>query len=880
MRLHKTTAMKIRQNKFHQLVAITTSALCCLAIFISLTAVFISQNSQTAHAADATVNSYVDLTNAINNTCTTSTPCTIAISTGFPITAQIIIPANKNITLTSDTTTQTLIRGTTFNGFLFSVPNAGSSLTLTNITIDGGSRNDGTITGSLINSIQTTTIGSGATLQNNYKVNAGGAIQANGGTLNITDGALITRNTATTYAAGISVAGATLNITGGTISNNTAGTYGGGISVSSGTLNFSGDFQIINNIAGTSGGGINSAVSFKLPSGTISGNRAGTNGGGIYTGSNTALNLYGATLSDPTTVVISNNHAGTKANGSGGGIATATASSVTINGATITDNDTAISLDAGATTTSGNGGGIFLNGSAASPSSISVTNATITGNLARQSGGGIYGNTSGAVAVSGATNRSNNHAAVLANGNGGGLSVNSGTDPSHSTVTIKDTVQIKNNTVGTQAGDTGTGNGGGVQVGGYTDATVSDDVAISGNSATGNGGGIYVPANSALIIQNSASISYNTANAGGGVYAGGTATKVNMTGGTISYNTANTGGGGGLSFMNAMGANSISGGSFIGNRALASSGGGIYQNGGSVLVSGTTLIRGKVSGARAGGYYVYSASAADVQFIDKVEISKNSSPAGGGIQVNSHAVMTASDEVKIIDNWTFSIPDVNSGDGGGIYLVLGGSATLNDDVVVSGNTADKNGGGIWVDYNHLDKLNVATDVVFSDNSAGSLHYILPRDQALYDAHIFATTWTTPLTNGYNNYDISYTDTVVVSFDSAGGSSVPSERVFVAEPITEPTAPTRAGYVFAGWWNGNAQWNFGDEQGNGADLIYTDLTLTAHWDKIPDAPNTGGSGLTKFLQENKGVTTVVLLLIVFVSLGGAVLVGRKLIRKTL
>lgn len=68
--------------------------------------------------------------------------------------------------------------------------------------------------------------------------------------------------------------------------------------------------------------------------------------------------------------------------------------------------------------------------------------------------------------------------------------------------------------------------------------------------------------------------------------------------------------------------------------------------------------------------------------------------------------------------------------------------------------------------------------------------------------------------------------VTVMFDSQGGSSIPSiSGIIYRDIIAEPTAPTKNGYVFGGWYSESYclnQWNFG------TDMVTSDMTLYAKW----------------------------------------------------
>ena len=59
----------------------------------------------------------------------------------------------------------------------------------------------------------------------------------------------------------------------------------------------------------------------------------------------------------------------------------------------------------------------------------------------------------------------------------------------------------------------------------------------------------------------------------------------------------------------------------------------------------------------------------------------------------------------------------------------------------------------------------------------------------------------------------------ITFDSDGGSYV--APLFVTDTTKEPTPPTKPGYDFNGWYNGDTQFTFDR-------ILDTDLTLKAHW----------------------------------------------------
>ncbi len=67
----------------------------------------------------------------------------------------------------------------------------------------------------------------------------------------------------------------------------------------------------------------------------------------------------------------------------------------------------------------------------------------------------------------------------------------------------------------------------------------------------------------------------------------------------------------------------------------------------------------------------------------------------------------------------------------------------------------------------------------------------------------------------------------VSFDSKGGTDVPSQEAMYADYVAEPEPPAREGYVFTGWYadeNCNYLWDMENDQ------ISQSMTLYAGWEK--------------------------------------------------
>jgi uncharacterized repeat protein (TIGR02543 family) len=78
----------------------------------------------------------------------------------------------------------------------------------------------------------------------------------------------------------------------------------------------------------------------------------------------------------------------------------------------------------------------------------------------------------------------------------------------------------------------------------------------------------------------------------------------------------------------------------------------------------------------------------------------------------------------------------------------------------------------------------------------------------------------------------------VTFDSKSGSSVTSAIFSSGGTVTEPTAPTRSGYTFAGWsaTDGGTAVTFPYAPG-----VVTDITLYAKWTAVSQSSSSGSSG---------------------------------------
>ena len=238
---------------------------------------------------------------------------------------------------------------------------------------------------------------------------------------------------------GSSNTAATFSMYGGTISGNHTdekcyGSGGAGVEIQNGTFKMYGGTISDNHEENTEsyygGGGVcaHTSGTFTMYGGTISNNHSEADAGGVTVWGGGAMNIDGGTIRDNT------------ADGSGGGICT-NSNEFKISGNSVIENNTAVM-----------GGGVFYHGYSSSNMTISES-ARISGNTATGNGGGIYFKNEGTLTM-----------------NGGSIS-----------------------------GNTTTGDGGGVYFGGDT-FSISGNLDISGNKKAGADNNVYLPTNKCITI--------------------------------------------------------------------------------------------------------------------------------------------------------------------------------------------------------------------------------------------------------------------------------------------------------------------------------------------------------------------------------------------
>ncbi|GLC79655.1 hypothetical protein LBYZC6_17690 [Lacrimispora brassicae] len=225
----------------------------------------------------------------------------------------------------------------------------------------------------------------------------------------------------------------TLIITGSEISGNEADMLGGGIYDESGVPSKSRitieECRIFGNKAGSYGGAIaSSRGDTTVTNSNIFSNTAGY-GGGIFVSNGSSLTVSGGEISDNAALAS----AGYFGGGQGGGIHGRFGSTVTIKDDGKVTSNVAESVESN----SGRGGGIYLY-----QSQLVVESGEISGNMAKQGGGGIYSENAGTVIIE-AGNIAGNVAP-----NGGGIYMNP-----LANLTVTSNAVVFNNNIAGKAND-------------------------------------------------------------------------------------------------------------------------------------------------------------------------------------------------------------------------------------------------------------------------------------------------------------------------------------------------------------------------------------------------------------------------------------------
>ena len=101
-------------------------------------------------------------------------------------------------------------------------------------------------------------------------------------------------------------------------------------------------------------------------------------------------------------------------------------------------------------------------------------------------------------------------------------------------------------------------------------------------------------------------------------------------------------------------------------------------------------------------------------------------------------------------------------------------------------------------------------------------------------------------SGNMNLNLEYIEVATITFDSKGGSSVNAITVDKGVIAGKPEDPVKEGYIFAGWFNGETEFDF-------TSPVNASVTLTAGWEKAAG----GGCGSAMNITGSALLFTVVL-----------------------
>ena len=146
--------------------------------------------------------------------------------------------------------------------------------------------------------------------------------------------------------------------------------------------------------------------------------------------------------------------------------------------------------------------------------------------------------------------------------------------------------------------------------------------------------------------------------------------------------------------------------------------------------------------------------------------------------------------------------------GGGIYVRKGGTLLMRGGNIV-GCTA-REGGGVHVEAGGRFEMSAGT---ITGCTAGQEEGKTANGVFIAAGGRFTQSSSAQITGEVIG---AYT----VTFQSEGGSEVASQ-IRANTPADQPADPTKEGYTFIGWYNGESEWNFETP-------VATDLTLTAKW----------------------------------------------------
>ena len=211
-----------------------------------------------------------------------------------------------------------------------------------------------------------------------------------------------------------------------------------------------------------------------------------------------------------------------------------------------------------------------------------------------------------------------------------------------------------------------------------------------------------------------------------------------------------------------------------------------------------------------GNYYLGEDISVDIG----IDIGTYATPANVTLDLNGHELKDVSNNTSLIyfpstsSTNTLTLMDSSSSKTGKVISSSGTAAKLSANAKLNANGGTIEG---------LVELVGNTAVI--DNTDPLNVTVFTGWVSLYGGTIKGGIFTG--TVGIESGTIADSAKVTVTFNSDGGSTVAEQKVLRGQKVSEPTAPTKAGYSFEGWYNGDTKYDF-----TGA--VTENITLTARW----------------------------------------------------
>jgi len=423
---------------------------------------------------------------------------------------------------------------------------------------------------------------------------------------------------------------------------------------------------------------------------------------------------------------------------------------------------------------------------------------------------------------------------------------------------------------------------------------VGSGAALQNNKSTATGtvaAGVNVGSGGYLRLQDGGAVRYNDGGSNGGIYLNGTTTvscKMDIFGGSLDHNTGTSVGG--VYVMRSQ--LHMTSGSVAYNVGV--NGGGVYVNANATFTmdggyveynstsGGTSVHGGGIDLSAAGAYFVMNGG----------YIQYNRSPYGGGLSLHANVADTAQINAGyIIGNESTGSGAVGAGilfyNGGptvncNVYLGVtpGGTPTAGPVVISNNQALQGTAGGIGATYSsgtlptaqqllstYWPHLFIGPNVLFSGNQSSqgrdvsenactteecavdvdtAMELLCTSFRNLSATHIQTTTFTSPFTYGYNDFDIQMpigcrVAAVIVTFIPSNGSENFTYIVPQGGTVPNPTIIEECGQYYTFWYGDpeyTTPWDFNTEIYSATNIYGLDWFIPCTWRNVVFFANGG------------------------------------------